>query len=188
METDRQRRIDELLESAITFSRERRYEAALGQLEGLLALDPNHDKALTLKDKLEDTIYYRKVNRLKKEADRQRAEILHKTDESGVPYAEEIMYPKNWREIYEKPTRKPDEPIGLEEEDMAVYKQLDEVVDLSALTPTMPFSAAIDEMKNSVDPPLRIVVLWRDIYDNAELRSIWTVFLRFVLGRLLITC
>ncbi|MBL7152573.1 MAG: hypothetical protein ISS79_02560 [Phycisphaerae bacterium] len=52
---------------------------------------------------------------------------------------------------------------------VVVKKQLDETVDLSALTPEMAFSEAIDEIRNSVDPPLTIVVLWRDIYDNAEI-------------------
>ncbi|MBL7152807.1 MAG: hypothetical protein ISS79_03760 [Phycisphaerae bacterium] len=58
--------------------------------------------------------------------------------------------------------------IGLDPADEAVYGQLNEIVDLSALKPTMPLSAAIDEIRNAVDPPLKIVVLWRDLYDNAE--------------------
>ncbi len=52
---------------------------------------------------------------------------------------------------------------------VAVKEQLNETVDLSALSPEMPFSEALDEIKNSVEPPLTIVVLWRDIYDNAEI-------------------
>lgn len=52
-------------------------------------------------------------------------------------------------------------------DDAAVKDQLNETVDLSALSPEMPFTEAIEEIKNSVDPPLQIVVLWRDIYDNA---------------------
>ncbi len=58
--------------------------------------------------------------------------------------------------------------IGLDPANEAVYRQLDETVDISALTPTMPFSAAVDNISNAVDPPLKIVVLWRDLYDNAE--------------------
>jgi hypothetical protein len=49
-----------------------------------------------------------------------------------------------------------------------VQKQLDEVVNLSGLEPEMPFSEALDELKNSVEPPLVIVVLWRDLEENAE--------------------
>ena len=42
-----------------------------------------------------------------------------------------------------------------------------QTVDLSALTFDMPFSEAIDILRNSTDPPLKIVVLWRDLRENA---------------------
>ncbi len=51
----------------------------------------------------------------------------------------------------------------------AVYKQLNEIVDLSELNPEMPFSEAIEMFKNSVDPPLKMFVNWRDLYDNADI-------------------
>jgi len=53
--------------------------------------------------------------------------------------------------------------------DAALFKQLDQTVDLSALGPDMTFADAIEELKRSVDPPLRIVVLWRDLVDNADI-------------------
>jgi len=33
----------------------------------------------------------------------------------------------------------------------------------------MPFAAAIDRIRNCVEPPLQIAVLWRDLYDNADI-------------------
>ncbi len=63
----------------------------------------------------------------------------------------------------------PSPAIGLDPADKAVYDQLDQIVDLSVLSPSMPFVEAIDTLKNSVEPPLRIVVLWRDLLDNAEI-------------------
>lgn len=42
-------------------------------------------------------------------------------------------------------------------------KQLDGIVELSGLTPQMPFSEAIDELKNSVEPPLKISPKWGDL-------------------------
>ncbi|MHC4595546.1 MAG: hypothetical protein ACYS19_11470, partial [Planctomycetota bacterium] len=53
--------------------------------------------------------------------------------------------------------------------DLVVYKQLEQIVDLSKLTPTTSFSDAIDIIKNSVAPPLKIVVLWRDLLEEAEI-------------------
>jgi hypothetical protein len=51
--------------------------------------------------------------------------------------------------------------------DLAVRKQLDQLVDLSAITPNMPIDEAINAIRDSVSPPLRIFVLWKDLYDNA---------------------
>jgi hypothetical protein len=33
----------------------------------------------------------------------------------------------------------------------------------------MPFAEAIDQIRNCVEPPLQIAVLWRDLYDNADI-------------------
>jgi len=171
MEADRQTRIKTLLENARAYTKQQNYEAALGQLKTLLAIDPLNNEALVLKDALEDTVYLRKQLEIQKESDKQRADILLKTDESGIPYADELTYPKNWREIIQKPTRQPDKPLGLDPANAIVYGQLDQVVDLSELTPTMPFNVAIDILKNSVSPMLKIVVLWRDLLDNAEIEQ-----------------
>jgi tetratricopeptide (TPR) repeat protein len=165
-ETDRQQKIDELLSRTKAYWKQQRYEAALGQIESLLAIDPLHDDALTLKQQLEDMIYMRKQISLDKEYNRQRAQIFMNTAEAGIPYADEVTYPKNWREISAR--RKPDEPIGLDPESMRVYQQLETIVDLSALSPEMPLSQAIEIIRASVQPPLSIVVLWRDLYENAE--------------------
>jgi len=169
MEAEKQKRIASLMESAKAYQKQQKYEAALGQLEILLALDPQNDDALVLKDTLEDMVYFRKQWELRKESGKQRADMLLRTDEAAIPYAEDLVYPKNWREIVEKPTRQPDKPIGLDPADVAVYEQLDQVVDLSRLSPTMPFSEAIDTIRNVVAPPLKVVVLWRDLLDNAEI-------------------
>jgi hypothetical protein len=65
----------------------------------------------------------------------------------------------------------PPPPIELDPADVAVYEQLEQIVDLSVLSGEMPFSDAIEELKNSVDPPLKIVVLWRDLLDSAEIEQ-----------------
>jgi len=65
--------------------------------------------------------------------------------------------------------KRPTTVASLDPADAAVHKQLEQIVDLSALEPTTPLSEAFDIIKNSVDPPLTIVVLWRDLYDNAEI-------------------
>ena len=51
----------------------------------------------------------------------------------------------------------------------AIYKQLNQTVDLSGLTPDMSFERALDELKYSVDPPLNVFVDWKDLFDNADI-------------------
>jgi len=166
-EEDRQRRIDELIERARAYWKQQQYEAALGQLEALLLIDPLHDQALTLKDMVEDMIYFRKQLEQEKLSRKQTADIKLNTDEATIPYADEITYPKNWREIIEKPTRKPEAPFQLDPENEKVYEQLDQVVDLSTITAQTPVSEAFNLLRNSIQPPLNLVVLWRDLLENA---------------------
>jgi len=52
--------------------------------------------------------------------------------------------------------------------DTTIYNQSRQTVDLSALTLDTPFSEAIDVLRNSTGHPLRIVVLWRDLSENAD--------------------
>jgi len=168
-EVDRQNKIDELMARAKAYWKEQRYEASLGQVESLLAIEPLHDEALTLKQQIEDMIYMRKQIAQEKLHDKQKADVFLKTDEAGIPYAEEIRYPKNWREIVEKPTRQPEGPMGLDPANEQVYLLLEETVDLSMLTPEMPFSEAIDYVRNAASAPVNIVVLWKDLLDNADI-------------------
>jgi type II secretory pathway component GspD/PulD (secretin) len=167
-EAERSKRIIELMDNAVAYQSQQRYEEALGQLESLLAIDPLNNQALILKQTLEDIVSFRKQMEAQRESDKERVNTLIGTDEAMIPYAEELTHPKDWREIIASPYRKPDEPIGRTPADTVVYKQLDEIVDLTQFTPEMPLSEAIEVLKNSVTPPLRIFVNWRDLYDNAD--------------------
>ena len=57
-----------------------------------------------------------------------------------------------------------------------------QTVDLSALTFDMPFSEAIDILRNSTDPPLKIVVLWRDLRENAFVERDTPIYIEGVSG------
>jgi Flp pilus assembly secretin CpaC len=168
MEADRKKRIAELMDNAIAFQSQQRYDEALGQLESLLALDRSNDKALLLKQTLTDMIDFRKQLEVQRESDKERVNTLVETDEAMIPYAKELTHPKDWRDIIASPFRKPDEPFGRSAAEALVDKQLDEIVDLSQLTPQTPFGEAIELLKHSVDPPLQMFVVWRDLYDNAD--------------------
>jgi hypothetical protein len=57
---------------------------------------------------------------------------------------------------------------GTGRSDKAVYNQSRHTADLSALTFHTTFNEAIELLCNSTEPPLKIVVLWRDLSENAN--------------------
>lgn len=168
VEADRSKRIAELMDNAMAYQKQQRYEEALGQLQSLLSIDPRNNQAQILKQTLEDTINFRKQLEIQRDSERERISALIGTDESMIPYSSDFpTYPKNWREISAK--RRPEEAIGRSAADAAVYDQLEQIVNLSELSPEMPFGEAIDVIRNSVEPPLKVFVNWRDLYDNADI-------------------
>ncbi len=102
-EMDRANRIQELMERARAYSKQQQYEAALSQLEALLAINPLHDEALTLKQMAQDAIYLRKQLELNQLSARERTEMLKGVKEAKVPYADGITYPTDGRETTAKP-------------------------------------------------------------------------------------
>jgi hypothetical protein len=55
------------------------------------------------------------------------------------------------------------------EDEQRVQEQLDTVVDLSMLRSQMPLNEIMDILRKSVEPRLQIVVLWRDLEQNAQI-------------------
>ncbi len=65
-----------------------------------------------------------------------------------------------------------DTAMGVIPGDYEIRERLEqEVVDLSSIGPEHPFEEAIQILKRSVDPPLNIVVMWRELYGNAEIEQ-----------------
>jgi len=63
-----------------------------------------------------------------------------------------------------------DRAMGLRSPEVqAIHRQLETIVDLSMLTPEMPFAEAIDHLKNAVTPPLQIAVMWKELLDSCEI-------------------
>jgi hypothetical protein len=64
----------------------------------------------------------------------------------------------------------------------SVYKQLAKNVDLSTVTFDTPFGKAIEVLRNSTDPPLNIVVLWRDLSENALVERDTPIYMEGIMG------
>ncbi|MDO8302632.1 MAG: hypothetical protein Q7T18_05275, partial [Sedimentisphaerales bacterium] len=166
-DTERSQRIDDLMNKALALQREQRYEDARGQLELLLAIDPHNEHALTMHQTLTDMINFRKQLEVRKEIDEQTNETFLNSDKSTIPYADEIKYPRDWRDIVSK--RDSAQGGGISEASTKVNRQLSETVDLSKLTPDTAFGDAVVMLQNSVQPMLQVVVRWPDLQENADI-------------------
>jgi hypothetical protein len=77
---------------------------------------------------------------------------------------------KQFREACEQGTPDKGEIISLRPANAQVYRQLEQTVDFSALNREMSLDEAVRVLRHSVDPPLKVVVLWKDLLDNAEIK------------------
>ncbi len=64
----------------------------------------------------------------------------------------------------------------------AAYKQLQQTVDLSALTLHTTFEEALDILRNSTEPQLKVVVMWRDLSEKANIEPDTTILIDGVSG------
>jgi len=165
MEAQRSQAVKDYMDRAYTFSKEQRYEEALGQLEQLLAVDPLNNRALIYKTTLEDTVRWRTQLEIQKESEKEELELLIESGREGIPFASKYRLPRDWKEL--TAGREEDVMAGLSPIDAAVYAQLDQIVDISSLTESTSFSDAVDIVRTSVEPYLTIVVMWGDLSENA---------------------
>jgi len=165
IDAQRAQAIEEYMDRAYAFQAEERYEEAMGQLEQLLAIDPNNHRALIMKKSLEHWTRFIEQRRVQEEIEREEMELLLETNRKTIPFSKEINYPRNWKEISarrEKALQEAKSPV-----DVAVNKQLDQSINLTMMTPDTTLEEAINILRNSVDPPLVIFVNWPDLSQNA---------------------
>ncbi len=167
---DKEKRTKELLDRAYAYEKEQKHEAALGQVDAALATDPLNNEALILKQTLDDTMYQRRQNTLSTKMKLERPNTLQNADEAMIAYSGEMNYPKNWRELVNSQFRKEDKPMDLDKENVRVAEQLEQKVDLSRLTPGTTFGEAIEVLRTSVEPPLSIQVVWRNLDEVAAIK------------------
>ena len=65
----------------------------------------------------------------------------------------------------------PPSEINQSPSDISVYERLEQIVDLSNLTPSTSFADVIEQLKTAVDPPLQIQPNWKDLLENAEVEQ-----------------
>ena len=165
METQRTQAVADYMDRAFAFQGEQRYEEALGQLEQLLAVDPLNQRAMIMKQTLQHTVNYIEQRRIQDEINTEELELMMDIKRRTIPFADEINFPRNWKEISER--REAALAEASSPADAAINELLDKTVDLSILTEDTTLAEAIEIVQNAVSPALPIVVYWPDLQDNA---------------------
>lgn len=96
------RRIEELMNRSSELSKEQRIAQAIQVLDEVLGIDPNHEAAKWKRETYEDLLMNRRDVQAVTDHGTQVQKVLVDNDEAGIPWSDNIRYPKNWLEIIAK--------------------------------------------------------------------------------------
>ncbi len=83
---------------------------------------------------------------------------------------EKNLLEAEWRSFSKSPdTPARTEPSAEYQSDDGNYERLDKPLGRLQFNRQMPFAEAIERIRDCVEPPLNIAVIWRDLYDNADI-------------------
>ncbi len=92
-------KIKEIFACAIQLRRERRYEDAIDKARQVLLIDPNNERAKWFIEDLTDMAEFARQQDLKEKIHREGQQSLTDAKAAGIPWSEEVTYPKNWQEM-----------------------------------------------------------------------------------------
>jgi general secretion pathway protein D len=98
----KRRQVDGLMDQAGELRKERRFEDAIQVLEQVLAIDPENDRAAWMKETLEDLAMNIRDRQAGRDRGTEMQSLITENDEAGIPWHENLIYPKNWPEISAK--------------------------------------------------------------------------------------
>lgn len=159
---NKQRRIDQLMNRATELRKERRLEESIEVLGQVIAVDANHEQAKWMLETLEDLAINMRDRRAVRDRHREAQDLFVEMDEDGVPWHDDMTYPKNWLEIRSK--RLATEEAGESPEDREVRKLLKQVGPELRFDNTE-FSEVIDKLRALTG--LNIVPNWSALEASA---------------------
>ncbi len=147
------------------------YAAALGVLDQILAIDPQNDYALGIRQFVEDKAVIQEQRHYREEFDYNLARSLNSADEAQVPYSDVFRFPENWPDVS---TMRDAEVRNstLSKEDQAVQALLDHRLPQVEL-PNIPFSDAIDYLRDVTGA--NILVNWKALEADSIDKTTTTV-------------
>jgi len=157
-EQQRREKVEQLFNAARQLQKERRFREAAEAMRQVLILEPANAEANYRLETYEDFWSLYEQQDIDREIQRQTQRILQQVDETRIPWAVDILYPKNWREISAR--RAGIEGSGGTDEDFELNRVLDTIqpeVDFDEL----PFDQAVDFLTDLNQ--MNIAVDWDDL-------------------------
>jgi general secretion pathway protein D len=160
---DQQRRekVEQLFNTASQLKAEQRFREAAEAMRQVLILDQANAKASYWLEVYEDFRSLYEQKEVDREIDRQTQRTLQEVDETRVPWAVEILYPRNWMEITAR--RVGIEGSGGVDEDFELNRTLD-TVQPEVNFEEQPFDQVIDFLTDLNE--VNIAVDWEDLASN----------------------
>ncbi|MFQ5424212.1 MAG: hypothetical protein ACE5F9_09565 [Phycisphaerae bacterium] len=172
----KRRQVSQLMDQAAELRKEQRYEDAIEVLKQVLGSDPTNERALWMKETLEDIAVHMRNRSAVTDRHTQSQDLLVETEEALIPWHKDLLYPKNWPEISAKRTGAAD--VTETESNRTVRRKLRET------TPELKFDGiafeqVVDYLRDLTG--LNIVVNWtamefaaieRDAEVNLKLQNV----------------
>ncbi len=159
-EQQRREKIEQLFNTAQQLQKEQRFREAAEAMRQVLILDPANAKASFWLDTYEDFWSLHEQHDVDREIQRQTQRILQQADETRIPWAHDILYPKNWLEISAR--RAKSESSG-PDDDFELNRVL-ETVQPEVNFEEQPFDQVMDFLTDLNQ--VNIAVDWEDLASN----------------------
>jgi len=95
----RTKSLTRLMDRARALQEQRRFDEAVQVLDQVLATAPRNEAARWMRETLEDQAMNRRDQQSVRNRWTEGQDVLVQNDEAGIPYQQDIRYPKNWPEI-----------------------------------------------------------------------------------------
>ncbi len=154
-EENRRQQVQKLMEQAVQHRRDGDLNAAINVLKQVTVIDPKYQEARWMMDDLEVLREFRRGRELRDDFSRETQRSLNDVEDSKIPWADLLRYPKDWNEIMARPERRGSSLIRRG----TLISALDSPVPIHF--EQMPFDQVIEKLASAQN--LNVIVKWHDL-------------------------
>lgn len=169
LEQERQTRaksLARLMDRARALQEQRRFDEAVQVLDQVLVAAPRHETARRMRETLDDQAMNRRDQQAVRDRWTEGQDVLVQNDEAGIPYQQDLRYPKNWPEISARRVGTTD--VTESRENVQARRRLDKVAPEIRFD-ALPFEDVINRLRALTG--LNIVANWSALESSAVERD-----------------